>query len=84
MNRPRAADDFATIRARLEELRLERAQAKAGQTDLRSDPPTRPRPSTYWYSPNVEPGAGPNRDRRSGPKQQLLCPMTDDRRPELF
>ena len=27
MNRPRAADDFATIRALLEELRLERAQA---------------------------------------------------------
>jgi len=67
MNRPRAADDFATIRARLEELRLERAQAKAGQTDLRSDPPTRPRRSTYWYWPKLEPGAGPNRDRRSGP-----------------
>jgi len=67
MNRPRAADDFATIRARMEELRLEREQAKGGQTDLRSDPPTRPRPSTYWHSPNVEPGAGPNRDRRSGP-----------------
>ena len=27
MNRPRAADDFATIRARMEELRRERAQA---------------------------------------------------------
>jgi hypothetical protein len=27
VNRPRAADDFATIRARLEELRRERAQA---------------------------------------------------------
>ena len=27
MTRPRAADDFATIRARLEELRRERAQA---------------------------------------------------------
>jgi len=29
--RPRAADDFETIRARMEELRLERAQALAGQ-----------------------------------------------------
>jgi hypothetical protein len=27
VNRPRAADDFATIRARIEELRRERAQA---------------------------------------------------------
>ncbi len=27
MTRPRAADDFATIRARMEELRRERAQA---------------------------------------------------------
>jgi hypothetical protein len=27
VNRPRAADDFATIRARMEELRRERAQA---------------------------------------------------------
>jgi len=27
--RPRAADDFATIRARMEELRRERAQASA-------------------------------------------------------
>ena len=26
MNRPRAADDFATIRARMEELRRERAE----------------------------------------------------------
>ena len=31
MPRPRAADDFKTIRARMEELRLERAQALAGQ-----------------------------------------------------
>ena len=29
--RPRAADDFETIRARMEELRLERAQALAGR-----------------------------------------------------
>ena len=29
MTRPRAADDFATIRARMEELRRERAQVSA-------------------------------------------------------
>jgi hypothetical protein len=28
MNRPRAADDFATIRARLDQLRREREQAR--------------------------------------------------------
>ena len=33
MTRPRAADDFATIRARLEALRRERAQAS--KTDTR-------------------------------------------------
>ena len=30
MTRPRVADDFAAIRARLEELRLERVRALAG------------------------------------------------------
>ena len=32
MTRPRAADDFATIRARMEELRRERAQASKTET----------------------------------------------------
>jgi hypothetical protein len=31
VTRPRAADDFTTIRARMEELRRERAQVSAGQ-----------------------------------------------------
>ena len=38
MTRPRAADDFAAIRARMEELQHERAQAARGpaaeQTDI--------------------------------------------------
>ena len=38
MSETRAADDFVTIRARLEELRRERERAG---TDLRSQPPTR-------------------------------------------
>jgi len=33
MTRTRAADDFETIRARIEELRREREQAEAGQSD---------------------------------------------------
>jgi len=32
VTRPRAADDFATIRARMEELRRERAQAAKTET----------------------------------------------------
>jgi hypothetical protein len=42
VNRPLVADDFAAIRARMEELRLERKRADAAERDLRSDPPTRP------------------------------------------
>jgi hypothetical protein len=33
VSRPRAADDFATIRARLEELRRERQQSISGQAE---------------------------------------------------
>ena len=38
MNRPRAADDFAAIRTRLEELRRERAPASA-EPQARPEPP---------------------------------------------
>jgi hypothetical protein len=62
MTRPRAADDFAKIRARMEELRREREQ---GQTGGRADREVRPYRSIYW--PDGEPGTGPNRDRQSGP-----------------
>jgi hypothetical protein len=41
MTRPRAADDFAAIRARMEELRRERAQVSAERDDGR---PLGPRP----------------------------------------
>jgi hypothetical protein len=37
VTRPRAADDFATIRARMEELRRERAQASQQQETRDSD-----------------------------------------------
>jgi hypothetical protein len=65
VTRPRAAEDFPTIRARLEELRREREREEAGQTEVQSDPPMRPYRSIYW--PDGEPGAGPYLDRRSGP-----------------
>jgi hypothetical protein len=38
MNRPRAADDFATIRARMEVLRREREVAQAAEGELKPDP----------------------------------------------
>ena len=41
MTRPRAADDFATIRARMEELRQEREGGHASEGKLRSNPPLR-------------------------------------------
>ena len=37
MNRPRAADDFAAIRARMEELRREREGKHSPERDLKSD-----------------------------------------------
>ena len=41
MTRPRAADDFATIRARMEELRREREGGHASEGELGSNPPLR-------------------------------------------
>jgi hypothetical protein len=55
MTSPRAADDFAVIRARLEELRRERMRAPA-QPEAR---PLSPRP--YHTSSAVTPNANPRR-----------------------
>jgi len=38
MTRPRAADDFTAIRARMKELRYERERAEAAEIELRGDP----------------------------------------------
>jgi hypothetical protein len=65
VSRPRAADDFAAIRARMEELRREREEVEAAKTVTRSNPAMRPSRSIYWR--DVDPRAGPNRDRRCGP-----------------
>jgi hypothetical protein len=46
MTRPRAADDFAMIRARMEELRRERAPVPA-------EPQARPEPPRAYAKPNV-------------------------------
>ena len=64
MNRPRAADDFATIRARIEELRQEREGAHATQNELERDLPMRQARSVRW--PPSEISVGPGRVRQSG------------------
>ena len=59
MNRPRSADDFATIRARMKELRREREQAEAAEGDL-----DRPMPRTRTdRRPSREVSAEPSRVR---------------------
>lgn len=64
MNRPRAADDFANIRVRMEELRREREAAHATESEGPSDPATRPARNAYWSQREIS--AGPGRVRQSG------------------
>ena len=65
MSRPRAADDFATIRARMEELRRERELAQAPPGDLPPEPPQRH--TRYGYGAQRETSAEAGRVRQSGP-----------------
>ena len=62
MNRPRAADDFATIRARMEELRHEREVPEAAEGELKPDPAMHRTRSVRW----TVVGAGPGRVSQSG------------------
>ena len=62
VNQTRVADDFATIRARMEELRREREVAQAAEGELKSDQ-HRAR-SVRW--PPSEVGARAGRVRQSG------------------
>jgi hypothetical protein len=64
MSRPRVADDFATIRARMEELRREREAVHAGESELRSDRPMRSTRNADWSQQEIS--AGPGRVRPSG------------------
>ena len=65
VKRPRAADDFATIKARMEELRRERERAQAPESGLQSEPPLRSARIGYWSQREIS--AGPGRVRQSGP-----------------
>ena len=62
MNRPRAADDFATIRARMDELRRERGRTKLSDEDVRRD--ASPRGGSIRWPPS-EVSSGPGQVRRS-------------------
>jgi hypothetical protein len=64
VNRPRAADDFATIRARMEELRREREVTEPSDKDTQRDPPM-PRHNAIRWPPS-ETSARPGRVRQSG------------------
>jgi hypothetical protein len=58
MTQPRAADDFAMIRARMEELCREREAAHATENETKSGPPTRSNRNTYWSQQEIT--AGPD------------------------
>jgi len=64
MNQPRAADDFATIRARMEELRRDREGVHASERNLQLNPSVR-RGGTERSSPG-EISTEPGRVRQSG------------------
>ena len=71
MDRPRAADDFATIRARLKELRHERTLPLPGEKDIRPIGPKLPEVSDFILSRSEPPEEGRrelriDRLRRSG------------------
>ena len=64
MTQPRVADDFAMIRARMEELRREREAADATESEAKSDAPTRSNRNAYWSQHEI--GAVPERVRPPG------------------
>ena len=66
MTRPPGADDFATIRARIKELRQEREGAQADDSDLQRDPPMHHARSLRWPPPEIAAGSGRVRQSGSG------------------
>ena len=63
MNRPRAADDFTTIRARMEELRREREGTRPSEKEAQRNAPL-PRGGAIRWPPEITAGLG--RVRQSG------------------
>ena len=54
MAQTRAADDFTTIRARMEELRREREGAQAAESDLLQDAPTHRTRTARWQPSEMD------------------------------
>ena len=67
MTRPRAADDFVTIRARMVELRRERERAEAAEDELHGDQPPHRSRRKRW--PAEEISTGPGRVRHGSDEQ---------------
>jgi len=65
MTRPRAADDFAAIRARMKELRYERERAEAAEIELRGgDPQTYRARDGRWLASETSERSGGVRQSR--------------------
>ena len=56
MNRPRAADDFTAIRARMLELRRERERAEAAEGELHGDQSTHRARRKRWPAEEISTG----------------------------
>jgi len=67
MTQPRAADDFAMIRARMKELRRERERAEAADSTQQRDAPTQRGGSIRWQPQGTSVGSV----RQSGSGTQL-------------
>ena len=65
MNRSRAADDFAAIRARMEELRREREGAHASERNLQLNRPVRRGGTEPSPAGEISTGPGPVRQSSS-------------------
>jgi hypothetical protein len=63
MAQTRAADDFATIRARLEKLRREREGAQAAESDLQRELPIHRTRAVRWPPSELDAGLGREQDR---------------------
>jgi hypothetical protein len=64
MNRPRAADDFAAIRARMEELRREREAVHTTESEVQPNPAMRSNRNADWWQREIS--AERERIRQSG------------------
>ena len=67
MTRTRAADDFATIRARMEELRRERETGQAAECELQRAPQTYRARDVRWRASEISTGCPAPRPAQQAP-----------------